>query len=322
MPVIQLTNNYPKEVLSILNQYIPERFELRMLSNNDYRSLEACIGDADYLLASGRIRIDAPLLSKAKKLKMIQRTGVGLDSLDLKAVSENGIPLYVNKAINAESVAENTLLLILASLRKLTIIDRNTKKGIWNKQKQGITTHELKGKTIGIIGMGSIGKRLVELLKPFETTILYYDVQKVSKEWEIENGLEYTDLKTLLQKSDVITLHCSLTEDTYHLINAATLAYVKPDSILINTARGGLIKTDDLTDALQSGRLAFAGIDVYETEPVPPSETLLNLQTTITTPHVSGITYESFNEMMRAAINNIILFEKGYYSEIEAFRYI
>ena len=150
----------------------PTSFELRFLSEQSQNALLNEVENIDYILAGGRLKITREVLDRAVNLKMIQRSGVGLDSLDLDAIKEKGIPLYVNQGVNAESVAEHAILLMLACLRRLPSINRNTKNGIWNKQAQGVQTSELKGKTVGIIGMGNIAQTLVSLLKPFKVNIL------------------------------------------------------------------------------------------------------------------------------------------------------
>lgn len=251
---------------------------------------------------------------------MIQRTGVGLDSLDLDLIKEKNIPLYVNKGINANSVAEHTLLLMLAALRNLIQIDKNTKNGIWKKQIQGVHTYELNGKTVGLIGMGAIGRRVAEILEGFHVNIIYYDVYRVSTEIEQNLEIQYCELNELLKKSDIISLHCPLTKDTEYIINEPAINKMKEGSIIINTARGGLIKEMALTEALKSGKLLYAGIDVYEREPATASP-LFELENVITTPHIGGVTYNSFSEMMKEAMRNIEAFENGKLDNIEQYRY-
>lgn len=316
-PVIQITNTYKGEVLDIVKSCVPEGFEIRLLEENTEEALLSCVSDADYILASGRVKIGHTVLDNAMKLKMIQRTGVGLDSLDLEALKKHNIPLYVNKGVNSRSVAEHALLLMLASLRKLPQINSNTKNGIWDKQKQGVTTKQLSGKTVGIIGMGSIGCTLATLLKPFDTTILYVDMYPLSEEKEKELGVIRVDYDELYRKSDIISLHCPLFDDNRHLVCKTSIEQMKDGVILINTARGGLVNADDLAEAVTEGKVTAAGIDVFEPEPVNEDNPLLSLPQVITTPHIGGVTYDSFYHMMHDAMRNIELFEKGRIDEIE-----
>ena len=184
MKLILGTNKYSGKPLEIIQSVLPAQFEYKMLEEQTEECFIRSVREADYILAGGRTRITKAVLDHAKNLKMIQRSGVGLDSLDLNAIREKGIPLYVNQGINAQSVAEHALLLMLASLRRLPVIDRNTKNGIWKKQEQGVRTAELRGKTIGIIGMGNIAKKLVALLKPFRVQIVYNNLMKEPTEFE------------------------------------------------------------------------------------------------------------------------------------------
>lgn len=322
MPVIQITNTYQGDVLEIVKSCAPSGFEIRTLSQNTEQALISCVEDAEYILASGRVKIGREVLKKAQRLKMVQRTGVGLDSLDLEALKQKGIPLYVNKGVNAQSVAEHALLLMLACLRHLPEINANTKQGIWDKQKQGIKTKELSGKTVGIIGMGSTGRALATLLKPFRVRLLYIDVQPLPKQVEKELGAIFVDYKNLYAQADIISLHCPLFRENQHLICKETIEQMKDGVILVNTARGGLICSADLADAIKKGKVAAAGIDVYEQEPVKDDDPLVKMSHVISTPHIGGVTYDSFYQMMHDAMRNIELFEKGQFDKIADSRYI
>lgn len=322
MKTILLTNHYTENPFSIVQSELPAGFRLLMLERNDPESLLAAIPKADYLLASGRVKITAEALSLAPKLKMIQRTGVGLDSLALDAIREREIPLYVNQGVNARSVAEHTLLLILACLRRLPQIHRNTANGVWKKQAQGVLTSELAGKTVGLIGMGSIGKIVASLLRAFQANVVYHKPRRLSEAEEQVLGITYLPLEELAATSDVVSMHCPMTPETANMINADFLARMKPGAIFVNTARGGLADMPALTQALQSGRLSFAGLDVYDQEPVLPGSPILKLDNVILTPHIGGITADSFRRMMHDAMRNIERFDQGALEEIEPCRYL
>ena len=322
MNQILFTNQYTGLPLEIVQKSIPSGFQVDFLKTQSEEALWNQIHEVDYLLAGGRVSISENVLKNADRLKMIQRSGVGLDSIDLEAVKEKRIPLYVNQGINADSVAEYTLLLILASLRKLPIIDKNTKNGIWKKQQQGVQTRELRGKTIGIIGMGHIARRLVELLTPFHVKILYYDVTRIPTTDEESHHIQYMELDDLLSQSDIISIHCPLTKQTNHLICKKSISKMKKGAVLVNTARGGIIDTDDLYQALQDGDIAYAALDVHETEPFDDSYPLKGLPNVILSPHIAGVTYDSFERMIKQAFHNIMCFDKGNLSEIEQYRYI
>lgn len=322
MKYVLLTNQYNGTPLDIIKSVIPCGFEIIMLDKSGQDNLLKAVSTADYILAGGRLKITEEVLDNAPNLKMIQRSGVGLDSIDLDAVKAHEIPLYVNKGVNAQSVAEHTLMLILACLRRLPEIDANTKNGIWNKQGQGVKTAELCGKTVGIVGMGSVAKTLVSLLKPFNVRILYTDIQRAPESFEKDNGMSFVTLDELLGDSDIVTLNCALTDETKHLINAEAIGKMKRGAILVNTARGGIVDTPALADALKSGKLGFAGIDVHEEEPLPNDYILAKLGNVILTPHIAGVTADSFRAMMNAAFRNIEKFDKGELADIEQYRYL
>jgi D-3-phosphoglycerate dehydrogenase len=321
MKKILLTNHYSGTPLDIVKSALPADFSYSMLEEPTAGCLAESISDADYLLAGGRVRIDENALQHAAKLQMIQRSGVGLDSIDLEALRRHEIPLYVNQGVNSQSVAEHALLLMLACLRRLTEIHANTVAGIWKKQEQGVRTFELHGKTVGLVGMGSIARKVAGLLKPFGVRILYFDPFRPDENTERELVVEYTDIETLLAESDVVSLHCPLTDNNHHLIDDKAISRMKRGTILVNTARGGLVDSVALHAALQDGRLSFAALDVHETEPIPADYPLKSLPNVILTPHVAGVTADSFRAMMSEAMRNIELFDKGRLAEIEHCKY-
>jgi len=318
---ILFTNRYTGLPLEIVQKEVPDGFGIEMLEQATTEALAQSVGDADYILAGGRVRIDETVLQRATRLKMIQRSGVGLDSLDLEALRCHQIPLYVNQGVNAQSVAEHALLLMLACLRRLPVVHRNTVNGVWKKQEQGVLTSELHGKTVGLIGMGSIARTLVGLLKGFGVKILYYDAFRLEASREQALGIEFAPLAEVFSCADVLSLHCPLTEETRGMVNRETLGQMKPGAVLVNTARGGLVETAALAEALRNGHISFAGLDVHEAEPLPADYPLKQLENVILTPHIAGVTADSFRGMMTAAMRNIQLFDEGRLAEIEQSKY-
>lgn len=317
MKKIVLSNAYKGAVREFVASLVPAGFTLEILNTMDSEELKQRIVDADYLLVSGRMKVNEDILKEAKQLKMVQRTGVGLDHIDLNYLKEHQIPLYVNQGVNALSVAEHALLLMLAVLKRLPYIDSFVKNGGWDKQNNGIQNHELSGKTIGIIGAGHIGRTLVQLLSGFDVNIIYYDAYRLDETKEKQYNMKYVDFDTLLKESDVISLHCPLLDSTRHMINEETLGKMKSSAVLINTSRGPLIDEEALVKALQQKTIAAAGIDVYESEPVAKESPLLQLENIITTPHIAGITRESFGSMISKAFANMVAFEQEDYEAIK-----
>lgn len=315
MKTILLTNKYDAVPYEIIEAAVPDGFELLMLDEVAQQDLESKAPKADYILASGRLNINESVLAKATKLKMIQRTGVGLNSIDFDSIKSRSIPVYVNQGVNSDSVAEHAIMLTLACLKKLTVVNHNTKSGIWKKQAQGVLNRELGKQTIGIIGMGSIGQKVAKLLRSFGATVLYYDYNR-KPEIEETHGIRYVSLEELFSASDVISLHCALTNENKEIINRSAIEKMKNGVVIINTARGQLIDEEALVAALASGKVAFAGLDVFIAEPAH-NTTLLSLENVIATPHIAGLTFDSFSRMMRDAMRNIELFDLGRIGEIE-----
>lgn len=320
MPVIVLTNRYQAAPLAIVKNALPPAFELLMPDKAEKGELLKVAPAADYFLASGRIVIDAEILGAAPNLKMIQRTGVGLDTIDLAAANARSIPVYVNRGVNAASVAEHTVLLILAALRRLTQVDAAVKNGVWQKQEQGVRNAELRGKTVGLVGLGSIGRETAARLRAFGVNLVYYDVARLPAGEEEQLGVMCLPLEELLAAADIVSLHCPLTAETRLMMNAARLASMKRGSVLINTARGGLVDEKALAESLAAGHTGFAGLDVFGAEPLPEGSPLRNLPNVILTPHIGGITADSFRAMMTEAMENIRLFEAGDLEKINSKR--
>ena len=304
---ILLTNHYEGKPAEIIKSAVPDGFELEMLESVSQQELEGKVKEADYLLVSGRLKINRTVLENATNIKMIQRTGVGLDSIDLEYIRNHDIPFYVNKGVNAQSVAEHTILLMLASLRNLVEINENTKRGIWKKQAQGVCTRELCGKTVGLIGMGAIGTRTAQLARAFGCEV--YGYNRSPRETE---GVTMTDMDTLLRECDIVSLHVPLTEQTKGLIGEAQLRLMKPNAILVNTARGPVVDSQALAAALEEGRIAGAAVDVFETEPpISEDHPLLKAPRLLATPHVAFATKEALYKRAVIVFDNIACYLDG-----------
>lgn len=317
---ILLTNYYNKKPLECVRELIPPGFELLALEQPGQEEVIRRIPEADYLLVGGRTKIDGKTLAPATRLKMIQRSGVGLDSLDLNAIRERKIPLYVNEGVNARSVAEHAVMLILATLRKITVVNAVTKSGKWLKHDIGISCHNLFQKQVGLIGLGSIGGHVAPILKGFGANVVYWKPAPMSSDEEERLGVSYLKLSELLASSDIVSLHCPSNEETLGMIGRNEIATTKQGVIIINTARGGLIDEDALLEALNNGHVAAAGLDVFHQEPLPSDHPFLRQENLVLTPHIAGITAETFESMISKAFENIYLFANGNESEIAGAR--
>lgn len=317
MPFILHTARYTGIPWEILKNVVSEGFDVSTLDELNYDCLVREAVNADYLLVSGRLPIDEGVLSAAKHLKMIQRTGVGTEMLDVEAIKQHGIPVYVNAGVNAQSVAEHTLTLILACLKRLPQVNQQTHQGVWKKQQVGVTTRELKGKTVALVGMGNIGRLVAQMLQAFGANTIYTDIVRQSAEAEQRFGLIYYDsFDAMLPVADILSFHCPLVKENTEILNQRTLSLMKQGTIVVNTARGKLINPDDLYVALKSGRLSSAALDTHYEEPIKEGYKLAELDNIILTPHIGGLSYEAFESMMVGAMENIAAFEAGRLEEI------
>ena len=248
------------------------------------------IGVYEIIVVRSRTKLSRELITKADKCEIIARVGVGLDNIDQEAAKEKNIRVInaVEGAITA--VAELVIGLMLSMAREIPRADREIRNGNWIKKE--LMGSELKGKYLGIVGLGNIGKRLGRLARALNMNIIGYDVIPIDEEFSKEVGLMKADLDTLLSSSDFVSLHVPLLDSTHHMINAEKLAIMKKSARIINTSRGGIIDEDALYNALKEGNLAGAALDVFETEP-PIGSKLTSLSNFILTPHVGAQTKEA-----------------------------
>jgi len=231
------------------------------------------------------------VIESLERVRVIGRHGVGLDNVDLDAATEKGIIVTYTPHANADSVADHTWALILALARKIIPADTSTKTGRWEGTKFiGI---ELSRKTIGILGLGTIGQRVAKRARGFDMNILYYDKYR-NEALEREMGVSYVDLERLLKESDILTIHAALTSETRRMIGARELRMMKKTALLINTARGEIVDEKVLIKALREGWIAGAALDVFEKE---PPKHLLKIGNVVLTPHISSYTIESLRRM-------------------------
>jgi D-3-phosphoglycerate dehydrogenase len=250
-------------------------------------------------IIAGTENITEKIISHSNRLKVISRYGIGLDNIDLKAAEQRKILVFNTPETPKIAVAELTLSLMLSLLKKIVNVDKNTKNDLWKPEIGSL----LSGKTIGIIGLGRIGKQLVEFLLPFDLKILAYETNP-DKKFIKRYNIDLVPLETLISKSDIITLHIPYNEQTHHIIGEKELTKMKKNAILINTARGGLIDEELLYNFLRDRKIAGAAIDVFEEE--PNTGKLKELDNVILTPHIGTYTIETRKYMEIEAAENLI----------------
>jgi len=266
------------------------------------------ISTFNILIVRSRTTITKEMIEKADKCKIIARVGVGLDNIDEEAAKTKNIRVInaVEGAMNA--VAELVLGLMLSLARQTARGDREIRKGNWLKKELKGT--ELRGKYLGIIGLGNIGKRLGRLARAFNMNIIGYDVIPIDEEFSKEVGLMKADLNTLLQSSDFISIHVPLLDSTYHLLDAQKMSTMKKTAKIINTSRGGVVDEDALYDAIKNGTLGGAALDVFEKEPAIGNK-LAELDNVILTPHIGAQTKEAQSLAANVIAEKIIQILRG-----------
>ena len=231
------TYRYTGRPWEILKSVVPDGFTVKTLDEPTQEQLVKEAADADYFLVSGRLQINKEVLDNAPKLKMIQRTGVGTEMLDIEEIKRRGIPVYVNAGVNARSVAEHTLTLILSCLKRVPTIDKQVRNGVWKKQETGTSCHELFGKTVGLVGMGAIGRQVATYLHCFGAKIVYSDLFRMSEEQENALGATYvSSFEELVPLADILSFHCPLTDENKEMLSASTIKKMKDGAIVVNTA--------------------------------------------------------------------------------------
>jgi D-3-phosphoglycerate dehydrogenase len=248
------------------------------------------------------------IIDSAKNLKMISIWATTCHYADLKAAKERGIVVTHVPGYATEAVAEHTFALLLAAIRKLPLADKHVRRGDFDWRPFGGS--ELAGKTVGVIGTGAIGCRVAEIARAFGMRILGYDKYPNVKKAE-KIGMKYVDLDTLLKESDIVTLHVTLASETERLIGKKEIAAIKKGAVIINTSQGKVIDEKALVDALRSGKLSYAGLDVFEQEPPAKDNPLFKLDNTILSPHIGFHTVEAAKRCTDICIDNVVKFLEG-----------
>jgi phosphoglycerate dehydrogenase-like enzyme len=270
----------------------------------DVAKFASDLRDAEVLLHILR-PVTEEVLRGAPRLRLVQKIGVGVDTINLEAAQRRGVAVANMPGTNTQAVAEAALMLMLAALRNLPGLDRECRVGNgWTPEQEAQerrnTLGELCGRTVGLVGAGAVASRLVGPLEGLGARVIYTDRRE-----RPNLGIERHDLDYLLEASDVVSLHLPLTPETEGLIDQRALARMKPAAVLINTARGGLVEETALVEALTSGRLLAAGLDVLAEEPPPPDHPLLSLDNVVLTPHVAWLTQETLSRSFDVALENI-----------------
>lgn len=290
-------------VAAKLRALLPEGFELSHATERNDRHLAAIIAEADYAV-SGQVAVSAEVLRAATELKLLHKWGVGVDNLDVDTARQLGIKVARTTGSNAVPVAEFTIGLMIGALRHVANGHHRLQDGQWRNWSSSEPLM-LSGKTVGLVGFGAIGRNVARLLTGFGCDILYHKPTRLTASEEEEQGVRYADLATLLATSDVVSLHCPLTEQTAGLIDRHALVRMKPTAALINVARGGVVVESDLIWGLEQGEIHSAAMDVYEIEPLPADSPLIGVENLTLTPHLAAMAADNFAPTVTRMFENI-----------------
>jgi phosphoglycerate dehydrogenase-like enzyme len=264
---------------------------------------------ADALLAGGEF-LTPDVLRRLPRLRVIARCGVGYDRVNVPAATELGIVLTITPTANHEAAAEHALALMFAVSKFIALNDRRLRNGVWSQQ----TTYNIRGTTLGILGLGRIGRSLAVRGKALGMRVIAFD-EYPGAEFLQREQIELVSFDTLLSRSDFLSIHCPLNDRTRGMFNASVFQKMKPGSVFINTARGGVMVEADLVAALQSGHLRAAGLDVFEKEPATGDNPLFRLDNVVVSPHLAGTDAQSIRDMALECATNIVTLSQGGWPE-------
>ena len=311
-PKVYVTRMVTSEALEMVSEVAEMKLWTDELSI-PYETLLEQVKDIDGLLCLPADKVDAKVMDTAPRLKVISNCAVGYDNIDIAEATKRGIPVGNTPGVLSETTADFTFALLMAAARRVAEGDRYTRSGLWQTAWKPtlLLGQDIHHSTLGIVGLGRIGIEIARRAKGFQMHVLYHDrIRREDAEKEL--GVEYVaTLSELLSRSDFISLHVPLVEDTRKTIGPAEFSMMKPTSILVNTSRGPVIDQEALYKALKSGQIAAAAIDVTEVEPIPMADPLLTLENIIITPHIGSASAVTRTKMANMAAANLIAGLRG-----------
>lgn len=307
-PRIVFVTDFP-DAATAAQEMVPAGFDLQIVPAKTPEFREAVAG-AEFLVGYVDMLVQQDLFAISPKLKLIQLLSAGYDRADLDAARAAGVPVCNNGGANSVAVSEHALLLALAVSRQLVNQHRNVAAGNWRGNSTP-RVHELRNRTMGIVGLGTIGKKTARLAQAFGMTVIYYDIARLAEHEEDALNVRFRLLREVMREADVVSLHTPLNGSTRHLIGADELALMKPSAILVNTARGPVVDEAALYTALSDGTIRGAGLDVFDREPPAADNPLFNLSNVTLTAHLAGPTFESQSARVRNAFDNVQRVARG-----------
>lgn len=304
-PKVAFLTGLPPEIVEVIVGYNPDGWTTDVIYADapaDERARR--VADADFIMVY-RAALPDDVLRAARKARVVQTLAAGYDSMNLRLMRELEIPCCNNGGANSLAVADHAVLLMLAVYKRLMAADAATRAGRWSAPIDGFNTFEMANKLVGIVGFGNIGRQVAKRVLGFDARVQYFDPFPQPPERERELGVSRVALDELFETSDIVTVHAPLTPDTRHIASADLIAKMKPTAVLINTSRGPTVDERALIAALREGRIAAAGLDVFEEEPVSPNNPLLAMDNAIVTPHSAGTTWDTWFRRAEFAYRNM-----------------
>lgn len=295
----------PSSVMDIARGMLPAGYELQVIDQSDPEFPNA-VQNAEYFVGFAREFMGADFYRQAPNLKLVQLISAGYDRIDVEAARQARVPVANNGGSNSVAVAEHTMLLMLSVYKKLAWQHNNVVSGKWRVGDADQTRlYELSGKTLGIVGLGTIGKKVARRAQAFDMRVHYYDTIRLTEDQEDALGVKFVLFPELLRTSDVVSLHVPLNERTRNMMSTREFATMKDSAILINTCRGPVVDENALHQALTTRQISAAGLDVLVEEPPPTDHALFALENVTVTPHIAGPTWENWTKAFRNAFDNV-----------------
>ncbi|MCC7272548.1 MAG: 2-hydroxyacid dehydrogenase [Alphaproteobacteria bacterium] len=293
------------ELYDLVRGHVPSGCTLLTLDTDTVAERLEKLREAEVIVLAGAY-LDRRYIAAAPRLRLVNFQGVGYhDAVDVDALAERGIALAIAPGGTGEGVSEHTIMMMLATYKRLAFVDAEIRRGVWHAHDMRTESRQLYGKTVGILGLGRIGREVARRLRAFGVELIYTDIANFPRELEEELAVRRVSFDELLARSDVLTLHVPLTPETRHLMNAVSLAQMKPGAVLINCARGPIVDSAALAAALEKGHLSGAGLDVMEVEPPAHPGPFDHFRNVVMTPHIAPGTIDAMHMKMADVFANV-----------------
>jgi phosphoglycerate dehydrogenase-like enzyme len=298
------------DIAEMAEKMAPAGFEV-LVSRSEPAALEPVLPTAEYIVCYPNLVSNDAFYRAAPKLKLYQLLSAGYDDVDIEAARRAKVPVCNNGGANAISVSEHAIMLMLGVSRRVIWQHGNVSGGRWRGNGPAPIMYEVFDKTLGIVGLGTIGKKVARIARALGMRVQYYDIARLPEHEEDALGVRFRLLRELLRTSDYVTMHVPLNDSTRHMIGAVELALMKPEAIIVNTSRGPVIDEKALTKALAGNKLFGAGLDVFDQEPPPPDNPLFKLNNVLLTSHFAGPTWDNHVARFRNAFDNVQRVARG-----------